>query len=458
MTLATDRPPIPLEADGDLLEVARRAARALGAEVGPVREVHRTFLDTFDWRLWRAGELLIEEPDGGGVRLQLIRGAKLRRTLRAQVRPRFARELPWGVEIAGRLGLRALLPQVTVRGRAAAVGAGELAALEVEGRALPVRIVVPPGADAERLAAAGFRAAGPLLEAALVAVGRRPGDYDRRIAVPVAVGEPAHLAARRVLARILEVVVANEAGVRDDVDPEFLHDLRVALRKTRSVLGAAQQVLPDGAPLTEELRWLGRVTGPLRDDDVFLQVLARLEGDFGDLGAVRRRVLERRATARGEVTAVLAGERYRELIAGWSALLAGDGVGPRGGAPIQAVVTPRIRKLARRLVREVGRIDAQAPDEALHEVRKRAKKLRYLVELFAPLYPGDRAGAGVRALKALQAELGAVQDLAVQAARLRGAPEAGAVVERLERRKAALRAALLAQPHAERLRAALEPL
>jgi CHAD domain-containing protein len=65
-------------------------------------------------------------------------------------------------------------------------------------------------------------------------------------------------------------------------------------------------------------------------------------------------------------------------------------------------------------------IDDSSPPEALHELRKQGKELRYLLELFGlPLHPGEVVKPFVRALKSLQDTLGAHQDREVQIATLR---------------------------------------
>jgi CHAD domain-containing protein len=481
----------------DLGAVAERVAHALGAELGPGREVRRTFLDSFDWRLWRAGETLVEEPHGDlqddAVRLWLIRGVRLQRTVQVDARPRFAWDLPWPAqraELARRLEMRALLPVVTVGGpaigmsvrdeRGKRVLGAEVAALAVEGRPLPVRIVLEAvrGYEAEArraseaLAAAGFAPAGPLLELALEAVGKQPGDYDSRIAVALSPDEPAQRAVGRVLARILEVLVANEAGVREDIDSEFLHDLRVAVRRTRSVLGQLKGVFPEAETerFAEDLRWLGQVTGPTRDLDVFLLDLPGLETEVGPLEPLRALVLEQREEALRDLRAALDSPRYRALIEDWSSFLGDSMPGPRGKAAVETVVTPRIRKLAKRVAREGAAIGRDTPAEAMHELRKRAKKLRYLTEFFGPLYgDGGRTSACVKQVKGLQSKLGTLQDLAVQAERVRGYAGAllgrrgveaddlmavGVLVDRLERRRSKLHATLAEGYDADGLRAA----
>ena len=79
----------------------------------------------------------------------------------------------------------------------------------------------------------------------------------------------------------------------------------------------------------------------------------------------------------------------------------------------------RIRKVYRRMVRDGRRIDDESPDEDLHELRKRGKERRYLLELFGSLFPSDVVKPLVRALKDLQDVLGRFQDRSVQTAMLR---------------------------------------
>ena len=74
----------------------------------------------------------------------------------------------------------------------------------------------------------------------------------------------------------------------------------------------------------------------------------------------------------------------------------------------------RIRKVYRRMVRDGGRIDDGSPPEALHDLRKRGKELRYLLELFGSPFPKDVVKPMISTLKDLQEVLGRFQDRAVQ--------------------------------------------
>ncbi|MEA2223840.1 MAG: hypothetical protein QOH83_2216, partial [Solirubrobacteraceae bacterium] len=108
----------------------------------------------------------------------------------------------------------------------------------------------------------------------------------------------------------------------------------------------------------------------------------------------------------------------------------------------------------RRMVRMGGAIDADSPPEALHELRKKGKELRYLLEFFAPIFPSEVVRPMVTTLKGLQDVLGRFQDREVQADLLRslgddvaalegGAPALmamGVLVQRLLADQAAARA------------------
>ena len=74
-----------------------------------------------------------------------------------------------------------------------------------------------------------------------------------------------------MLANLRGAMVANWDGTVDDIDPEFLHDLRVAVRRTRVVLANAKRVLPDDVRqrAREDFAWLGGISGTARDLDVY---------------------------------------------------------------------------------------------------------------------------------------------------------------------------------------------
>src|SRR5260370_307976 len=112
----------------------------------------------------------------------------------------------------------------------------------------------------------------PPLDAALAAAGRGPGDYTSQINVCLTPAMPAGAAVTAVLLDLLSTLEANVPGTIRDIDTEFLHDLRVSVRRTRSVLKLVGNVLPAefAQKFRPEFKWLDDLTTPTTDLDVYL--------------------------------------------------------------------------------------------------------------------------------------------------------------------------------------------
>jgi CHAD domain-containing protein len=291
---------------------------------------------------------------------------------------------------------------------------------------------------------------------AIAASGGDPAGIRSKVRVRLRPDQRADKAAVAVLADLAGMVEANVPGTLADLDTEFLHDLRVAVRRSRSVLRELADAFPP-EPLARQrdaLKWIQAITGPTRDLDVQLldwdHLLTGMPAErHGALAPVRSLLVRHRAAALRALKRELRSSSYRDAWAGYRAFLAGS-LGPardRPAAkqPITAVAARRIRKVHKRMVDMGGAIDESSPAGDLHELRKRGKELRYLLELFGALWPDEVVKPMVRTLKGLQDVLGIHQDREVQADHLRsladelaqqvGGPEAllvlGVLVDRL---------------------------
>ncbi|GAW85818.1 hypothetical protein bplSymb_SCF01301P001 [Bathymodiolus platifrons methanotrophic gill symbiont] len=72
--------------------------------------------------------------------------------------------------------------------------------------------------------------------------------------------------------QLLVAMQVNESNTIADIDSEFLHDFRVAIRRTRAGLSQIKGTLPPSAVslYTDFFAWLGEITGTTRDMDVYL--------------------------------------------------------------------------------------------------------------------------------------------------------------------------------------------
>ena len=251
---------------------------------------------------------------------------------------------------------------------------------------------------------------------------------DRSPTIPLDHDQSSYDAFSRVLLHLLDAVEANWQGTIEGTDPESLHDLRVAVRRTRSVLTEGKRVLPSDvrSHYGKKFAWVGDVTSPVRDLDVQIAEWDFYTAPLGDdagaaLAGVLDHLADRRRTAREDLARTLRSDRYRRLIDGWRAFLAAPA--PEGGSearePIGRLAVGRIEAAQRKVLKRGRGIRAASPAEDLHELRKDAKKLRYLLECFGGLFATRRRQAFVKRLKALQDNLGEHQDAAVQVARLR---------------------------------------
>jgi CHAD domain-containing protein len=180
-------------------------------------------------------------------------------------------------------------------------------------------------------------------------------------------------------------------------------------------------VLP--AKITEQFRpefkWLGDLTTPVRDLDVYLLELDNMaaglaSADPRDLDPFRSFLVKHRAAERRRLVRGLRSQRFEQMLSDWRTALAQVAADGDGGPTVAAVARQRIQQAYRKVVRRGRRIAADSPSEQVHELRKRCKELRYLLEVFRPVCADAPYRAVIKELKALQDTLGNFQDGEVQ--------------------------------------------
>jgi CHAD domain-containing protein len=439
------------------------------AEASRSVTLRRVWLDTFDWRLYQSG-LTLEQVSRAGVTELALTG----RDGAVLASDRFARPSAPGADGAGRarpawpglldvlplgpladqlrpvVGIRALLPvarAVSVVREAKVLNSDEktVARITVDRMsvtfpapaAVPARVAVTAlrGYQSQALRVADLLAAAPGvlpagqsgLEAALAAAGRRAADYTSKINVRLAPRMPGTVAMAAVLTSLFDTLQANVPGTVRDLDTEFLHDLRIAVRRTRSALKLTGDVLPRGvaARFGPEFKWLGDLTTPTRDLDVYLLAYPDMAAGLvaataEELRPFRDHLERSRSAAQRQLARGLRSARFARLGRDWPDALADAAARPGPARPGAArLAATRIGRAHRRVVRDGSAITAASPPESLHELRKRCKELRYLLEFFGSLYDPGEHWRAVRELKALQDCLGEFQDTQVQREEIR---------------------------------------
>jgi CHAD domain-containing protein len=437
--LASDgRPP------ADVVRAAL-APRLRVAPDGRPRTLRLTWLDTFDWRLHAAG-LTLQHSVGSRVSDYMLTGddgERVTATARGLRWPALAGALPPG-PLRARLqpvtAVRALMPiaraTATVRQmRVLNADDKTIVWLTITGMSLAgqdgsdlaprlsVAAVRGYQAQAGRIARCLAAAAGVTpavaspLDDVLAATGRHPGDYSSKVDVKLTAEMPARCALEEVLLRLLDTLEANVPGTIREIDTEFLRPARrrpppgrrsscaatccyrCARGVQRRVQMAGRRIHPDPRPrrLPAQLR---RMAAGL------------LAATFGELEPFHQHLARSREAEQRELVRALRSRRFLDLIKAWRKELAAPA--PRRGITAAALAADRIRRASQKVLKRGAAITPDSPPESLHDLRKRCKELRYLLEFFASLHDPAIHQQAVRDLKGLQDCLGEYQDCQVQ--------------------------------------------
>ncbi len=221
---------------------------------------------------------------------------------------------------------------------------------------------------------------------------------------------------------------ANERGMLEGGDPEYLHQTRVALRRLRSAVTVFAPLFPEPvlSPVRAGLKWLAASLGGARDWDVFLtQTLPPIMAELGPHGGLEdfaARCEKLRGVANRRARRAVRSARYRRLSLRLAAWLSSEGWQKRLDLAARAALQTPIdgyagAVLERRYsqVRKKGRKLAGLSAAQLHRLRIAVKKLRYAADFFAGLYEEKAAREALKRLSGLQDILGSMNDAATVA-------------------------------------------
>ncbi|MGQ0667298.1 MAG: CHAD domain-containing protein [Nitrospiraceae bacterium] len=229
--------------------------------------------------------------------------------------------------------------------------------------------------------------------------------------VPPAPDAPVVDHVKWALAQHARSLLAHDPGTRLGAESESLHQMRVATRRLRAVLRAAEPVLvPEWAQsLENELSWLSGFLGQARDLDVqiayFHQEATGLDArDRKPLAQFVTHLRDQRERVQQVVLSELKSGRYLELIRRLQ-LAAHDPSVVESPVTLHELAKREFKKL-RKTIRQLG----PSPNHArLHEVRIKTKRARYAAEL-AVWSIGKSASRFMKRAQAVQDLLGSYQD------------------------------------------------
>jgi len=249
-------------------------------------------------------------------------------------------------------------------------------------------------------------------------------DYAAKPTVDIHQEETAFDTATNLIDSYLPIVRVNEYGIIHDLDTEFLHDYRIALRKIRSVLSLFKGIYDVDQTHQLKMRFsaLMTPTGPLRDLDVYL-----LEQELfyslvprtmhSGLDAMFSLIRGRRTDEQTRLATHLKTGHYKKEIKALAKLFSKKRKlkpGPNSSRISHDFACELIWKRYRKICRLAATINVATPDQEIHQLRIECKKLRYLMEFFSPVFPQESFDSLLKSLKQLQDSLGLFNDCVVQ--------------------------------------------
>jgi triphosphatase len=220
-------------------------------------------------------------------------------------------------------------------------------------------------------------------------------------------------------------LLKNRTVAEEGSDPEGVHQMRVALRRLRTICALFRRDIPSPSfqAVNAEARWLMQQLGPARDWDVFAEttvtrlVAAAPDVDLGDL---REAVEQLRKSSYGALQTVLADTRCNCFLLslgrmvecrGWRCEIDREALAVLS-QPIPTFADKILARLHRKTLKR-GAHFRQLNTDAQHDLRIDIKKLRYAAEFFLPLYATHAAAERyLKRLARLQASLGRARDIA----------------------------------------------
>jgi CHAD domain-containing protein len=429
----------------------------------PTLTMRDTYYDSPDWMIFRAGFALrvreAREADDTGIgeteitlkSLHRAHGGIARRTEisesvgSARLDEVLARENGIGGRIRELVGTRALAALFHVRTRRerqqlleadtdlplAEVDLDETSIETPSGQAQEMRRVEVECINAEPEAVSAFveqlRDAAQLepvevskFRAGLAAAGLDPPATQESPGTAIAPSQPFADAQLATLRRYFATVLAKEAAVRAG-STQAVHEMRVAARHLEVLLRMFRGFGPSWAVgARPRVRGLIKRLGAVRDCDVQLAYLGTALASLADeerqaFEPMRERLAAQRAGARAQLLHALDSPAIRHWVQDWQRHLRD---GTPGSTRAQRVTTAEVartlvRDAAQTLRKRARRIDKDSAPDDFHEVRIRAKRLRYTLDAFAGMY-GDAAQSYAKALGKLQTVLGEYNDASVR--------------------------------------------
>ena len=399
-----------------------------------------TYLDTFDWRIWRNGDVLEYHEFNRQKKLvwRAIAHEKIYMEIPVDECPDFINDIadwlmPQALYEVTRP--RALVEQVCSRiktrlydirdsndkviGRLSVVIEHQRLNNNRQGKALPMRLYAEPmrgygkafAAVLKVIEQSGIHGYGkdPLVQ--LLAMDERsPCDYSTRLRLELRPQQRADEASRQIMLQLIQIMEVNEYGIRDDIDTEFIRDYRSALHRVYALLQQMKQVIPENTRqrFVDDLIWVDDETGQLfelnnwlLDFDAYRVMVGESHQVFLDQLLSWLRTQRHAELVR--VVQMLNSADYRKFMKRWRTFLECEipehSVLKRAEQPVDKLAARRIWKTYQQLLDYKDRDLPRLLQIDLAKMSQVTSSLLDLLTLYSMLYPGGKAPDMIKELR-----------------------------------------------------------
>jgi hypothetical protein len=399
-----------------------------------------SYLDTFDWRIWRKGDVLEYHEFNRQKKLvwRSIDHEKIYMEIPVDECPDFINDIPdWLMPGAlyEATRPRAVVEQVLSRvqsqvyglrdskgkviGRITIVRESQRHNNNRQGSVLPTRLYAEPMRGYEKafenvkqlIDQSGLKAYGkdPLVQL-LRFDDRSPCDYSTRLRLKLNPEQRADEASRQIMLQLIQMMQLNEYGIRDDIDTEFLRDYRSALHRVHSLLGQLKHVIPEDTRqrFEDDLVWLDAETSRLYELNNWLLDFDRYRGLIAEdeqlyLDELHGWLRTQRHSALMSVVQLLASDKYQKFMKRWRVFLECEipehSVLRWAEQPVHKVTGRRIWKTYQALLDYKDKDLPRLLQIDLARMDQLTATLFDLLTLFSMLYPHGKAIDMIRELR-----------------------------------------------------------
>ncbi len=232
--------------------------------------------------------------------------------------------------------------------------------------------------------------------------------------------EDANITFRKIFLTLLSSIKSNENGVKEGINIESLHDYRVALRKTKTMLKYTTLNQNRVEYFKAKFSYIAKLTNEARDLDIFIENMKEYQSELNefvrdDINLLIKILKEKRVNEQEILTQYLNSQIYIETLYEWENFLNEIEV---ANISILEVIREKLYKVFDKVIKKAKKITKNSTAKELHNLRIRFKKFKYLLEFFAPLLEKDENKILISEIlklsKEVQNSLGAFQDFEVQ--------------------------------------------